>query len=71
MFAVSDNRGGQAIVTIDHVEMIVGRYEGTLDITTNASLGIDQNSLLQSQTERTLQRLQQLPPGGTLVSRSV
>jgi len=69
--AVSDNRGGQAIVTIDHVEMIVGRYEGTLDITTNASLGIDQNSLLQSQTERTLQRLQQLPPGGTLVSRSV
>ena len=68
---VSDRQGNQLVLTIDHVEMIVGRYEGTLDITTNPALGIDQNSLLQSQAERTMQRLQALPPNGTIVSRSI
>ena len=67
----SDNSGTTVDVSIDHVELFSGRYEATLNVTTNPGLGIDREGLIRSQTERIVQRLAALPPGGTIVSRGV
>jgi len=69
--AISDASGNQDVVSVDHVELFTSRYEATLDVTTDASLGIDRNALIQTQTERLVERLAALPTQGTIVSRGV
>lgn len=69
--AFSDNSGDSGVITVDYVELFENRYEGILEIITPQGLGIDRDALIQAQSERMVERLDALPPGGTLASRSV
>jgi hypothetical protein len=69
--AFSDNSGDSGVITVDYVELFDNRYEGVLEIITPQGLGIDRDGLIQSQSERMVERLDALPTQGTLASRSV
>ncbi len=64
---VVDGGGNVAAdITIDHVELFSGRYEGTLNVQTVAGLGVDRQAIIQTETERTVERMAKLPPQGTI-----
>jgi len=63
---VVDPNGNAAVVSIDHVEMFSARYEATVDLQTVAGSGVDRQSVLATQTSREVERLNTLPPEGTL-----
>jgi hypothetical protein len=67
----SDKAGDEILLTVDYVELFSGRYEATLEVITPPSAGFDRDTLIQQESERLVQRLNQLPAQGTIAGRSV